>query len=239
MKFFDDDSDKHECFFYPGATRCQYDSLDELIAEQRLKGYGGGFLFLNEIVEYNVRYRNCLREKGIEGAIAMLISDCPSLAKEQKDLDGLRDWWTRIMEEQIADYDIQCLPRDSKWYILGCPFEGLRDVQNQTEMSGCPTHDEANRWSPSRKFEPNPMGLHVGEIWKSYPMFDSYDAGDGRYYQNFIFRNHPLTPNDMQVVADLRGPLNECRVHEFIPHHLLPILYYDGDSDSVLLATER
>ena len=37
----------------------------------------------------------------------------------------------------------------------------------------------------------------------------------------------------------IKAPFDSCMVHENIPADLLPILYYDGDSDCVLLATAK
>ena len=42
-----------------------------------------------------------------------------------------------------------------------------------------------------------------------------------------------------QYFKTVSSPMDFCMVHEEIPKEFLPILYYNGDSDHVLLATEK
>ena len=35
--------------------------------------------------------------------------------------------------------------------------------------------------------------IHIGELYENYPIFDSYDLGDDRTYQNYIFRKYEIT----------------------------------------------
>lgn len=71
-------------------------------------------------------------------------------------------------------------------------------------------------------------------------MFDSCDSSDGRSYNNYVFSKIPLTEDLMELYCKrISARFNACMVHEDIPTDLLPILYYDGDSDWVLLATKK
>ena len=50
----------------------------------------------------------------------------------------------------------------------------------------------------------------------------------------------PLTEEKMDEYCDrIRASSNACMVHEYIPEDLLPIVYWNGDSDNVLLATAK
>lgn len=156
--------------YMPDYGRCEYNCLEELILDLR---HNSGScerynLFLDHIVQYNIRFRDSLRAMGIEGVIETLIAECPSLTNEEKELNKLRSWWKERMHEHIADYDIQCYPRDAILYLCGCPFNGLSDIGSQIEMSASGKY----RWNEDRvylrkDFKPNTFGLHVGSCGRA------------------------------------------------------------------------
>ena len=224
--------------YFPVYNGGEYQNLTEAVEEVQQRP-GGLSIYIADIVLYNIRFRDCLREQGIEGVIQMLIDEAPAIAEDTKAQDELRWKWTERLDKRIADYDIQCLPKDSRMCIDGCWFDGLDDVKQQVEMAGNPRHTYS-RWSAYEKYKPNPAGLHVGNLWESYPRFDSYDDSDGRSFDNYVFSKVPLTEEMMEnYCKQIRAPYNFCMVHEHIPADLLPVLYYVGEGDMVLLATER
>ena len=222
--------------------QCEYNCLEELILELKYKRGDNTWvgLHLNEIVQYNIRFRDCLRAKGIEHVIVMLIEECPSLISEEKEFNELRRWWYERMHNHIADYDIQCYPIDHKLTLCGCEFEGLRDIECQVELSANDRLD----WNeelvyPRKEFKANPHGLHVGKLWQCYPVFDIYDSYDNRTYDNFIIRKHPISAEDLRLLNHVGYGLNACRIHEHIPADLLPVVYYEGTPQYILVATEK
>ena len=224
--------------YFPCYGGCEFGSLEvavDFVQQMR----GGLYVYIDEIVMYNIRFRDCLRMHGIEGVIKMLIDEAPAIAQETKALETLRSKWTHRMNEHIADYDIQCLPKNGRICINGCWFEGLKDIEAQVEISGTPGY-LFRSWYKREEYRHNPLGLHVGNIWRSYPKFDSSDASDGRCYNNYVFSKTPLTEEMMEdYCSRIKASFDSCMVHENIPADLLPILYYDGDSDCVLLATAK
>ena len=74
---------------------------------------------------------------------------------------------------------------------------------------------------------------------KDYPTFDSFDSCDDRSYDNFAFSKAPLSADEYQTHRNLPLGINYCMVTEKIPQHCLPILYYVGDFDYMLLATAK
>ena len=202
---------KRVCF--PCYGGCEFRSLQEAV-DYILQMRGGLYVYIEEIVFYNARFRDCLREKGVDGVIER-------------------------MREHIADYDIQCLPKDSRICIEGCWFDGLEDIEAQAEMSGNPRHT-FSKWYARKEYKHNPMGLHIGNIWEGYPVFDSYDSSDDRSYNNYMIFHQPFTEDLMeQYCKQIKVHSNACMVHEDIPPLLLPIIYYNGDSDWVLLASKN
>ena len=82
-------------------------------------------------------------------------------------------------------------------------------------------------------------GLHVGELWESYPTFDSYDVSDGRSYDNIIIREQPICVKDLKLLSEVKRDMNACRVHENIPEEMLPVVYHDGDNRYILVASRK
>ena len=79
--------------------QCEYNCLQELIQELRHErdSRSWGSLFLVDIVKYNVRFRDCLRNTGIEGVMEMMTEECPSLATEEEELGKLLQWALKIL----------------------------------------------------------------------------------------------------------------------------------------------
>ena len=224
--------------FVPTHRECEFDNLKDAVAYVR-KWHGGLSYFIDNIVKYNVRFRDCLREKGIDGVIEMLAREAPEIATDTKAIDNFKWLWQERMKEHIADYDIQGMSKDSRICIEGCWFEGLKDIRSHAELCGNPKHSFL-RWLVPRGYNNQSTNLHVGLIWESYPVFDSSDSSDGRTYDNYVFSNEPLTDVRMeQYCKRIPKGSNACLVHEYIPEELLPILYYNGDSNYVLLATRK
>lgn len=226
----------------PQYGKCEYNNLEELMLKL-LPERGDcvwDSLHLDAVVQYNIRFRDCLRSKGIEDVISMLISECPFLANEEKELNKLRHWWKERMHEKIAAYDIQCYPFDAQLNICGYVFNGLREIESQVEMVGSDQyHWRDDLCFPISNYCHNPQGLHIGKIWDNFPTFDPSDAFDDRSYDNFIIRELPITKEDLRKLCKVSGGINACRTHEHIPRTILPVLYHNDDCDYIILATKK
>ncbi len=117
--------------------------------------------------------------------------------------------------------------------ILGQVFHGLQDIQAHVEMS----QSVGSSCKPSKR-EPSKMGkVHVGELWMSYPCFDSSDfLYENRTYQNYILRKHPITFEDMERLRKLPSGMNAQRLSPSVPEDMLPMVYYVGDGDTMMVA---
>ena len=129
----------------------------------------------------------------------------------------MREW---AAEEKLSDYDIQCYNIKDKISILGHTFNGLKDIREHIELYGREGFDGLHCWSPT-EVEPY-KDVHIGHFYENYPIFDSYDLGDDRTYQNYIFRNTPITENDMKNAFGVSHRANFCMVHENIPEEKIP-----------------
>ena len=119
--------------------------------------------------------------------------------------------------------------------ILGHIFHGLKDIQEHVEMSlyKSYSHGQANEREPKAG-----CNVHVGEMWMPYPCFDAEDfANEDRTYQNYVLREQPITQDDMKALSELPSKGNECRISECMPAEVLPIVFYVGDGDTMLVAT--
>lgn len=70
-------------------------------------------------------------------------------------------------------------------------------------------------------------------------ILNSDDWGDYQAYQNYIFRLQSITDDDMTAAKSVATNPHFSMISEKIPEHLLPILYYRGDGNYMLLATKK
>ncbi len=220
---------------FPHHSKGKFDSLAEALQTLKEERSDWHDYQLTDIVQYNVCYRDYLRTYGMEALIEHLIEEAPELGNESGALTRLRDWWTR--KGRLADYDIQCYHINDKITILGRTFDGLEDIFGHRAIIG------KEFFSGFECFTPNEINeypdVHIGELYENYPTFDSYDIADDRTYQNYIFRTKPIAEGDMTEAAKTTKRSNFCMVHEDIPLHNLPILYYRGEGEYMLLATKK
>jgi hypothetical protein len=189
---------------------------------------------LFSIVIYNVQYRDCLRREGIEGLMARLLKEAPELAEKKDVLEGLGERLQKHLP--LADFDIQCYRIKDVVTILGHEFRGWQDVRDHVDLMGTIRRGEFDAFSVKPKTTVG--GMHVGCLYASYPVFDSYDLSDDRTYDNYLIRNRPITEAELAELAKVSYSYNYNRVNESLPRHLLPVLYYSGEGDCMLLATE-
>ena len=220
---------------YPGYKDCEYDSLRDAVQHFRKKGFNMEYCF-PDIIKYNVCYRDYLRDYGMEMLLKRLVKDVPELAKDEKLLQSIQKWYDKE-GKTLSGYDIQCYNIKDTIMVLGHEFHGLEDVIAHRSAYGRIGYSymSLNECTP-KKIAPN---LYVSEFYASYPIFDSYDIGDDRTYQNYVFTNAPISGEKVKEIAEVRHNYNYCMVHERIPDHLLPTLYYCGDGDYMILATKK
>lgn len=222
------DGMKAACF--PHHKKGTYSSLKEIIHNHR-----GRLVFvLTDIVRYNSSYRNYLRNYGINSLINELIREVPELKQEKLALEYLRTW---ASANQLADYNIQCYHIDDEVTILGYTFNGLEDIRQHCTMIANESFGELK--CRKREDITEYPDIYIGEVYDNYPIFDSCDLSDDRTYSNFLFRSSPITEEDMEKVFLTPHRLNFCMVHEEINMECLPILYYSGDGEYMLLAINK
>ena len=200
----------------------QFESLQEAVRFLKNERYSWDYHLVN-IISYNLRYRDCLRDQGIDALLHVLVSDAPELAEEKEVLAYIRAWYDKE-GKNISDYDIQCYNINDVVNVLGHEFQGLSDVMACSRL-GC-----------SLQGEPC---VYAYELYQNYPVFDSFDLCDKRTYQNYFFSDKPFDAEDRSRMLANKLGINYCMVHEEIPDHLLPVLYYRGDGNYMLLATRK
>ena len=137
--------------------------------------------------------------------------------------------------ERDTEILMRCVSINDDIEILGTVFHGLQDIEAHVEMSLYKdySHGQANEREPKICSE-----VHVGEMWMPYPCFDSDDfMYENRTYQNYIFRSRPITQSDMKALSELPSGSNECRITENLPQEIIPLVYYAGDGDTMLVVT--
>ena len=103
--------------------------------------------------------------------------------------------------------------------ILGQVFHGLKDIMAHVEMS----QSVGSSCKPSVREPEVTSRVHVGELWMSYPCFDSSDfLYENRTYQNYILRERPITFEDMERLKNLPSGMNAQRLSPSVPEDMLP-----------------
>lgn len=220
---------------YPGYHDCEFASLKEAVRYFQRDGYGLEYRVV-ELLKYNICFRDYLRENGPERLLKRIIRDVPELAKEDKTIQSILKWYDSE-SKKLAEYDIQCYNIKDTITVLGHEFHGLEDVMAHRSAYGRIGYSDLsiNNCIP-KKYK---SGLYVSEFYATYPIFDSYDIGDDRTYQNYFFSNESIDDARLKEILEIRHNYNYCMAHEHIPEHLLPILYYSGDGGYMILAQKK
>ncbi len=221
---------------FPNYEHRHFNSLQKAYRYFMYVKYCDFSYLIANIIQYNICYRDYLREYGIELLIEKLCDEAPELNNDSNTIDCLRKWWNDC-GSCIAEYDIQCYHIQDEITILGHTFNGLNDIIKHCEMTckeGLPGMIYCSPLERKKQAD-----IHVGEIYERYPIFDSSDLKDRRAFRNFIFRHSPICEMDMRDALTIPHRCNFCMVNESIPHDMLPILYYKGDGEHMLLATGK
>lgn len=188
---------------------------------------------LREIVLYNVIYRNYLRDNGVDKLIELLVKDAPQLKELIPQLTSLRN---DLADVKIAGYDIQCYGIYDEVTIMEHTFKGLNEIVNYVEMYGLSSTSSLSCQPQEKHLSGD---VHVGCIYMPYPKFDSFDFADNRCYQNYIFSSKPISEKMIATAHKNSGKYDYCMVHEEILEDQLPILYYSGTGNHMLLASKN
>lgn len=197
-----------------------------------------GYIFqLGDIMQYNIRYRDFLREYGINELIELILREAPALQHVERAVMEIHRRYKQM--GGIADYDIQCYDITKAIPVLGkeLPFSTIGS--NNVEWFLCDSRLREPNPSHNQHAIENEFGLYLGQVYHSYPHFDSSDWSDDRCYQNYIIRTSPIRKEEMLELMTVKTFDNRRRVHEHLPKHLLPVLYYEGDGRYALLATAK
>ena len=190
-------------------------------------------VFIDDVVLFNVCYRDYLRARGIDVLIELLFKQAPAFRSEAAAIKALRE---RVEKwGQLADYDIQCLSTDDSFTILGHRFDGLDDVRRSVEKY----HRQERYDFDAKKFD-KLDGIHVLCDYEPYPIFDSSDFGDDREYRNYFFLQRPFIGEDIVHIDKMPTYGNNSKVSEHLDYiSEMPLLYYKGDGPSMLLVTAK
>lgn len=211
----------------------EFETLAEAV--QSLMEHNDTF-HLGDIFQYNVYYRKYCREHGIDETVELMLREAPALRGDKKAINEIYRRYDDI--EQLGDYDIQCYNIQDTIELFGKKIHGLEQLHDCSEIFVGEYYSKPDVWRPEKE-RPSIEGLHIGQMYMSYPKFDSSDWGDDRTYQNYIIRDHPIGNVEMFRFHDLPSGSNAIRVHEHIPESMLPMVYYSGDGNYMLVATKK
>lgn len=134
----------------------------------------------------------------------------------------------------MAKILIREVSKSSKVEILNHIFNGLDDIKKAVE-SYCRIGRDSWNTDPKSTVE----GVHVVCVYEPYPCFDSEDyANEDRDYSNYFFSTVPFTKQQITLLSKLPGRCNAQLVCEELPEWALPAVYYRGDGDKMIVATQ-
>ena len=171
------------------------------------------FSNLSHIVLYNLRYRNYLREHGIEAMATKLLKEAPIL--KLKDVRIILNHMWNMLGGKLGDVDIRLMGRRETVEILGETFHGVDDF-----------------FSDDKK-------LSVCTLRHPYPCFDEFDAMyEDRASRVTCFAHDEKdlpTHSQMNRFLNLIWP----PALEQVNPSMLPLVYDSGSSPVVYLITPR
>ena len=112
---------------FPFAMGGEYESLEDIIRDFKNQPWKNLSTYICKIVEYNVRYRDILRDNGIEGLTEHLCAEHPSFINETEAIKRLQEWYSKV--GRIADYDIQCYGSEDAFEVLGHSVHELQEIR--------------------------------------------------------------------------------------------------------------
>lgn len=212
----------------------EFSSISAAYAVMSFKGQWQSYT-LCRIVMYNICCRDQLRESGIDAYIARIIGEVPELAADVEGLEHLRKWYKE--SGGVAPYDIQCYGIHDRIKVLGREFDGLEDVKRRcTNRINCLSSLGGDVLRNAIAYP----DMAICEVYENYPRFDIYDSCDNRTYQNYFFRDGgTFSAEEMSRLAKLPHEMNLRMVHEHLAAGHLPVLYYEGTGQYMLLATSK
>lgn len=222
--------------YFPHMIKGDFNNLRGAYRTLHQPNYGWDERQLIDIVQYNICFRDYLRKNGVKNLVDMMCENLPELVQDEASLKSLYGW---TVKTPLADYDVQCYLTNAEINILGHVYCGIDDIRRSVELEcriGVGNELNFRRHNNSRIFGE----VHVGLFSKAYPIFDYFDIGDDRTFQNYIFSRDSLSEVVMRKVYDTTPKdANTQMVHERIPEENLPILWYQGDGRYMILASAK
>lgn len=171
--------------------------------------------FDDRIALYTPRFREVLRQEGIEALIELFAKEDPRLDKPFMK-KALRDMW-ETLGGRLGDNDIRLLDCLQDIEILGETYHGIADFMSA---------DKKN---------------HVKRVCEPYPCFDEYDAlYEDRVYQLYAFSKEDIADNK-KVDSKMRDIMRYASwlTHAESVNFPYPLVYYRGDGSTALMITPR
>ncbi len=188
--------------------------------------------WIGDIILYNIPLRHAYRDMGADAFTNDLLALADNNEALARNLQRFND--NLSQHGGLADYDIQIYPKDATLTFFGLTIQGIEGIKQRI------------RYSVQAKSEGNPIvktpqqtDLYVGCIWEPYPTFDSFDFADNRAFYNYLIREQDITIEDINAVIALPQGMNSNRITEHISAQCLPLVYYDEDKNTILVATAR
>lgn len=154
-------------------------------------------------------YRPLLQHKSVDEWLAWLDAEVPILRDLVK--LGIMKTHLEACKQRLGDYMLVRVPKHTTLTFKGVSYQGIYDIR-QADME-------------EKK---------VFSICKRFPCFDSYDyAHENRYYRNYWFGVDEAV---REMIWAWKGGSIYCYIGEDLPDEMLPMVYYEDEQDTMLVA---
>lgn len=204
-----------------------FSSLDEL-----LDATGNSIMYyLDKVVRFNLFYRNYAKKHGIDATIKKILSECPRLRDYPEALSNLKE---SIQRDPISNIDLFYWPKEG--CLEGANFTiSLASLAKAVEVfADCSVY--SNGYTRKTNFKSIAPEFHVAELWERVPCFDSFDYYYTRGgFKNYFISRKPFTDEIIRTLQELKESTNACKLTEQTPSSALPAVYFDEQSDLMLI----
>lgn len=165
---------------------------------------------LVEILSYNRHYRDKMKHTPADLFTHSLIAETPIL--KAGTIPALLKGAVTECKKDMGDYTIERLPKDTTIVINRKTYKGIETIKKRAS---------------------------VDDIIKTIvqPFSPSVSLEGTRYHRNFWFCGD--NPTKWNVILSLKKSANGRRLTEKLPKEVLPMIYYDDGSNTMLVAYDE
>lgn len=164
---------------------------------------------LLEMLSHSSYYRAQMQKQSVAETLESWVEEAPALRRAYE--SGVLRQALETCKARMGGYMLVRMPKDAALTFNGQVYKGIEAIK-QADGNGI-----------------------VFSSCQLFPCFDSSDyAYENRYFRNYWFCGQD--PSARAVVQSLEAKGNHCCIGEHLPKEALPMVYYEDERDTMLVA---